>query len=129
MRCDLNMTNCERFDTLAINDVCRILNLQNQLWSDFMAHAEPKVTCPMKKATVKITNANVDLGYFAHLPLDGHAWAFSVKVFKLGAKKRHKRIVRQLFCMTFEIAITKARPERRKRPKQPKSVQKTKSLS
>lgn len=115
-RCDLNMTHCENFDNFVVHDICRILNLENQLWSDIMAHAEPKIKCPIKKETkIKITNAVVDLGYVAHLPLDGHAWTMTVKIFKAAPKSRFKK--RQIFCMTFVITITKNRPERRKKNK------------
>lgn len=114
-RCDLNMTLCEHFDTFVVRDVCKILNLQDQLWSDFMVHTEPKLKCPFGNSTIRIKDAVIDLGYVAHLPLDGNTWTFTVKVFKPGAIARHRK--RFMFCITFEIAIQKMLPDRKKKPK------------
>lgn len=57
----------------------------------------------------------IDLGYVAHLPLDGHTWNFTVKVFKPGATARQRK--RLMFCISFEITIQKMRPGRRKNPR------------
>lgn len=110
-RCDLNMTQCENFDTLNIRDVCKVLDLENQIWSNFMNHIEPKLICPFGKQTHKIVNAPVDMGYVAHLPLDGYTWSFTIKVFKSVKSRRKKQMV---FCKLFEMTITKTRSGRKK---------------
>lgn len=111
MRCDYNMTQCESFDSFAIRDICRIIDMDGQLWSDFFAHFEPTLRCPIKKTSIKITDSVVDLGYIAHLPLSGYTWNFIFKVFKSGIGKRSRKQL--IACITYDVTITKTRPEKR----------------
>lgn len=111
-RCDFNMTHCESYDQLIIRDVCRILDLENQLWTDFMKHAEPKFKCPIKQS-IKIQNATIDLGYISYLPFDGYTWFFSIKAYRIsGIKSRRRK--QMLYCGICEIIVTKHHPERKK---------------
>ena len=110
-RCDLNGTACEKFDAFNLPDVCKLLNLQDKLWTDFMAHTQPKLRCPINIKSMKIINATVDLGYISHLPLDGHSWSFTIKSFKTNA--RHKK--RLAYCVVFEVAAMKIQRERSKK--------------
>lgn len=80
-----------------------------------MGHTEPKMKCPFKNSPIKIKDASIDLGYVAHLPLDGHTWLFRIKVFGPASSVRQKK--RLLFCISFEITVQKRRPERRKKIK------------
>lgn len=108
------MTQCELFDTMNIRDVCRIMGLKDQLWSEFFQHTEPKIKCPFKKTTIKITDGMVDIGYVAHLPLSGYKWNFVIKVYKSGAGSKARHKTRLLMCLIFELTITKTRPEKKK---------------
>lgn len=91
------------------------MGLKDQLWTDFMANTEPAMKCPFKETTYKIINATLDLGYIAHLPLNGYQWFFRLKTFKSAARARQKK--RFLFCIVFQVTVTKERSERRKTPK------------
>lgn len=110
-RCDLNGTECENYDAFNLPDVCKLLNLQDQLWTDFMAHIQPKLRCPMNMKFMKVINATVDLGYISHLPLDGHNWIFIIKTFKSNAQ--HKKQL--AFCILFEVTAMKTHRERSKK--------------
>lgn len=114
-RCDNNMTHCEVFDSFIVHDICRLMNLTDQLWTGLMSNTEPPMKCPFEKTTIKIKNAIVDLGYIAHLPLSGYTWKFTFKSFKTPAKVRRKK--RFLSCIAFQVTVTKARPGRKKTSK------------
>lgn len=104
-RCDLNMTQCEDYDTIMIRDICNVLSLSNQMWTDFAQHTTPKAKCPFDMKSIMVTNATVDLGYVAYLPLDGFYWSFLFKVFKSILRVRNKK--KLLFCGSYEAIITK----------------------
>lgn len=110
-RCNFNMTECEHFDTFNIPDICKVFDLKNQFWSEFMKYMEPKIKCPIKKRAYKFVNAPVDLGYVAHFPLDGYTWSFTQKVFRSIRGRKKKQLI---FCVTFEVTITKTRSGRKK---------------
>lgn len=102
-RCDFNLTQCETFDTITIRDICKVLDMGDQIWTDFMAHTQPKAKCPFKMNSIRVINATVDLGYIANLPLDGYAWIFDFKSFQPVAKTRYKK--RLLYCGMSEVII------------------------
>lgn len=104
-RCDLNLTECEHFDVFSIRDVCRVMQMRNQIWSEFYEHTEPRIQCPFKKTTIKLINAPFDLGYVAHLPLAGYTWKFIGKAFKSVGKVRPKK--RLIFCIMYIVTIKK----------------------
>lgn len=106
------MNICESYDSFVIRDLCKIIGLSDQFWTDFMAHTHPKVKCPFTTETIKVTNATVDLGYLSYLPLDGYIWTFSFKVFQPIAKAKDKN--RLLYCGSSQINITKAHNARKK---------------
>lgn len=110
-QCDYNMTHCIHFDTIDVRDICKLMKMENQLWSEFISHSEPRIGCPFKKGTIKITNGVVDMGYLAHFPLDGYTWNFVMNTFKSAHGRQRKRL---LFCITFEIIVTKLRSKSRK---------------
>lgn len=101
------MTPCEHFDTLSIPDVCKIMNIENQLWSDIWSKTEPKVKCPINLSLIKIRNATVDLGLIAYLPLDGYTWSILFKSYQQIRKERYKKQL--LYCGLFELSVTKIR--------------------
>lgn len=111
-RCDLNMTHCEFYDVMNIRDICKILDLDDQLWSEFMRHVDPKIVCPFKRGTHKITDALVDVGYIAHFPLHGYLWIITEKVYKVTKGRKKKRLV---FCVTFEMTVQRKRPGKEKK--------------
>lgn len=94
-----------------MRDICKVMGLEGQLWSEFMKHGQPKMVCPFKKTTYKITEAVVDLGYVAHLPLDGYKWTFIIKTFKSIKGRKKKQMI---FCEAFDITITRTRSGRKR---------------
>lgn len=99
------MTPCENFDTFSIPDICKIMSMENQLWSDMWAKIEPKLKCPINKSSMKIRNATVDLGLIAYLPLDGYTWTISFKSYQPIRKERNKKQL--LYCGLLELNVTK----------------------
>lgn len=95
-----------------MRDICRLMDLKDQLWTDFMSQTELK--CPFKKTVVKVDHGIIDLGYIAHLPLSGYTWIFTFKVFHSDAKTRNKK--KQIFCLNVRMTVTKSRPQKRKTP-------------
>lgn len=108
-RCDYNKTKCEHFDTIFIPDVCKVFELEDKLWTDFMEHTQPKPKCPFNMKSIQITNATIDLGYIAHLPLDGFDWTFQMKTFNLPSKGRKKKQL--LFCGMYEVIVKSSQYE------------------
>lgn len=106
------MDECVNFDTFVIHDFCSMIDRKGKIWSDFIEHTEPKLTCPSSSKFVKVTNATFDMGYIERLPLDGHIWIFYIKLFKPIPNVRHKK--ESLFCMMFESKITKSPPGEKK---------------
>lgn len=100
------MSHCETFDLFVIRDVCPVLNLQNQVWSDLWAKTEPKAKCSFNPVPIKMTNATLDLGYLAHLPFHFYTWTFLIRYFKISAKVRNKK--KLLLCATSEVNIARA---------------------
>lgn len=109
-RCDFNKTKCENFDTILLPDVCKLFELKDKLWTDFMMHAHPKLKCPFNMKTIDITNATVDLGYIAYLPLDGYDWTFLMRTFNPPAKGQKKK--QMLFCGMYEVIVTRGQHEK-----------------
>lgn len=99
------------FDVVNIRDICAILDMEDQIWSEFMKHSEPRVMCPFKKnVPYVVTNAPIDMGFLSHLPIDGYTWTFTEKMFKTVKGRKTKRMV---YCEEFEITITKNRPNKK----------------
>lgn len=105
-RCDFQMTRCETYDIFTIRDLCKVIELSDQFWTDFMVHTHPKAKCPFNMKTIKVTNATVDLGYLSYLPLEGYNWTFFFKAFQSIAKTKDK--YRLIYCGISEVNITKA---------------------
>lgn len=110
-RCDFNGSQCENYDIFIIRDICQIFSLQDQIWTDFMVHTQPKFNCPLNMKSIKVTNATVDVGYVAYLPFDGYRWSFVFKAFKSSA--RHKKQL--VYCGTYEANVIKTHRERGKK--------------
>lgn len=106
------MNICQPYDTFVIRDLCKIIRMPDQFWTDFMEHTHPKVICPFTPGIIKVTNATVDLGYLSYLPLDGYIWNFSFKAFQSITKTKDKN--RMLYCGSAKINITKAHNTRKK---------------
>lgn len=100
------MTQCVSFDTLIIRDICKIVDQKNQIWSDAVDHTQPRPKCPLKKGTIKVTNATIDLSYIAHFPIEGYTWTLFEKAFKPIANVKHKK--QMLFCIVVEATVTKS---------------------
>lgn len=94
------MTHCKHFDTLDIRDICKLMKMENQLWSEYISYSEPRIRCPFKKGTIKIINGVVDMGHLAHFPLDDCTWNFIVNVFKSAHGRQKKRL---LFCSVYRL--------------------------
>lgn len=83
------MTQCENYDQISIRDMCKLFNMDDQLWTDFVKHATPKPKCPLN-TSINIENATVELGFVSYLPFDGYTWTFSFKAFKeIGTRLTH----------------------------------------
>lgn len=106
---------CETYDTFTIRDLCKIIELSDQFWTDFMAHTHPRAKCPFDMKTIKVTNATVDLGYLSYLPLDGYIWSFFIKAFQSIAKAKDK--YRMIYCGVSEVNITRTHAGRKRNQK------------
>lgn len=83
-----------------------MVDQKNQIWSDAVDHTEPRAKCPLKKGTIKVTNASIDYGYIAFLPIEGYTWTVFGKAFKPIANVKHKK--QMLFCIMVESTVTKS---------------------
>lgn len=77
----------------------------NQFWTDFMVHTKPIAKCPFNMKSIMVTNATIDFGYIANLPIDGYTWILLFKCFQPIKKARYQKSL--LYCGTSEITITK----------------------
>lgn len=100
------MTQCVNFETLIIRDICKIADQKNQIWSDAIDHTQPRAKCPLKKGTIKVTNATIDYNYIAYLPVEGWTWTLFLKAFKPIVNVKHKK--QMLFCIMLEVTVTKS---------------------
>lgn len=114
--CDFSMNECENPNTFILPDICKILNMKNQYWSDLAAHTYPRVKCPLKASTMEIRNAITDLSFLSNLPVDGFVWTINFKIFKPIPNVRHKK--RLLYCMIIEGSVVRGR----RNPKSEKGV-------
>lgn len=99
------MTYCEQYDVFAIQDICKLFDLEGQLWSDLFVHVKPKFKCPLEKKSYRVESACIDLGYIADLPIEGYNWIFTLKAYRNNV--RHKKQL--VFCMTYEVNIVRNR--------------------
>lgn len=111
-RCDFNMTECEHFHTFIIRDICKIFEQKNQIWSNFIAHTQPRAKCPFKAIPVKVKNATVDFSYITHLPIGGYTYIMTIKVFKSIPNVRHRK--QMLFCILNESSAIESIKSSRK---------------
>lgn len=86
-----------------------------------MNHTQPQFKCPVDVKSIKISNATIDLGYIAYLPLDGYGFTFTFKAYKTNAK--HKKQI--IFCATYAVTIMKTHRERGKKNSNPKAKKDT----
>lgn len=101
------MSQCENFGTYPISDVCQILDQKNKIWSDSVAHTQPRAKCPFNKTSVKVTNATINLAYITFLPfISDYTWILYFKAFKPINHLRHKK--RLVHCFIVEATATKA---------------------
>ena len=106
-KCDFNMTQCEKFDTFVIRDVCTIFaQANNKIWSDLFEHTQPRVKCPFKAVPIKVTNATMDFSYLTRLPIGGYTWILNINIYKSIPNVRHKK--QMLFCLLGEANAVKA---------------------
>lgn len=106
-RCDLNLTQCENYDTVTHPNICEIMNKYIKVYTDLADRMKPNPKCPLDMPSIKILNATVDLSFAARLPLDGFTWITSIKLYKSIAHVRHKKQL--LFCLISQNTITKSR--------------------
>lgn len=81
-RCKIDRSQCKHFNTFVLPDICKVFDQKNQIWTDLMAHFQPRAKCPIKASIVKIVNATKDYSLIAHLPLEGYTWIIDYKIFK-----------------------------------------------
>lgn len=112
-RCNMDRSQCEHFNTFLLPNICNVFDQKNKVWSEIMAHAQPKLKCPVKDRIVRIVNATIDYSILAHLPLDGYIWIVYMKIFKPLANVRHKK--RLILCTISEYNITKSNESMLKR--------------
>lgn len=99
------MTQCEHFETFVLRDICKILDVKNQIWSDFVAQTKPKAKCPFKAVPLKVINATIDFTPLTSLPIGGYTYITTYKVFKSIPNVRHKK--QKLFCVMTEASVVK----------------------
>lgn len=109
----MDRSQCEHFNSFIIPDICKVFDQTNQIWTEIMSHTQPKIKCPLKSTTFKITNATIDYSLIAHLPLDGYTWIIYLKVFKPIAKVRHRK--RMMICILAEATIVTTKQETKRR--------------
>lgn len=101
--CDFKMNRCDSQHTFVLPDICKVLNQENRLWADVVAHTKPRFKCPIKRSVYEVINATSDLSFINHLPLDGYTWTVTFKMFKPIANVRHKKQMH--FCIIMEATV------------------------
>lgn len=112
-RCKMDRSQCEHFNTFVLPDICKVFDQKNQIWTDLMAHFQPRAKCPINASIVKIVNATIDYSLIAHLPLEGYTWIIDYKIFEPFKNVRHKK--RMVLCIISEATVTNTQEEGKKR--------------
>lgn len=83
------MTQCFDFETIIIKDICTAVFKKDMLWSDLVAHTNPKPKCPLIGPSYTVANATIDFGQIANWPVDDYTWIVTFKAFRTIANVRH----------------------------------------
>ncbi|XP_063929458.1 uncharacterized protein LOC135141854 [Zophobas morio] len=89
------LDSCEKYQTININHLCRLINAENKPWSPLVKLANPPMQCPVRKGVRVVKNGTFDGSAFSHLPIAG--WYWIVTAWALGEETN-----RVLMCVNFE---------------------------
>lgn len=103
--CDLKMNKCDSWQSFTIPDMCKVFEQKNQIWSDLVAHTQPRMKSPIKPSTIRVRNATSDTTFITYLPLDDRIWTVTFRTFKRIPNIRFKK--RLVSCLMVEAAIFK----------------------
>jgi hypothetical protein len=105
-RCSLDMKTCEKYPTLKVENLCRVIENKNAYYSPALEKLDPPVHCPVKPGNITIMKYFVDLKEFSLLPLDGYVFVLKVTLSSNDPKTKTKKLV---MCLNAEMKITKNR--------------------
>ncbi|CAH1970565.1 unnamed protein product [Acanthoscelides obtectus] len=70
------LDTCERMRPFTIKNFCRFFNIDKTPWSSFLNSLKPHVTCPIKKGTYVLKDAEVSSGDFGRFPFASGFYKF-----------------------------------------------------
>lgn len=52
-KCRIGSKNCEYYDTVVINNLCKLVGDKNAMWHPYLQAITPEITCPIKKVILR----------------------------------------------------------------------------
>lgn len=103
-RCDLDMKECESYQSLKITKMCEKFDDKNAFYAGGLTNITPSLKCPIKAGNYTFVDSLLDLRALSPLPLDGYIWIMLVKLVS-GVSGKNPRLV---FCFNGETKILKS---------------------
>ncbi|VEN48251.1 unnamed protein product [Callosobruchus maculatus] len=63
------LDTCERMRPLTIKHFCKFFKMDKMPWSSFLNSLKPAISCPIKKGTYVLKDAEISTGNYERLPL------------------------------------------------------------
>lgn len=100
------MNKCDSRQSFTFPDICKVFEQKNQIWSDLVAHMQPRMKCPIKPSIIRVRNATSDTTFITHLPFDDRIWTITFKTFKRIPNICFKK--RLVSCLMLEASILRS---------------------
>lgn len=107
-RCDLKMTQCEKYPGFNFNSTCQRFKDKRSLFHEAWLTFKPPFECPFTPQKYVTKNASIDFSLLAPMPISGYAWLITVKLVNVDEKRRETAL-----CILFEIKVIRAKGRQR----------------
>lgn len=111
-KCDLDREVCSEFGQYAFKDICHEALIEESIISRYFSKLKPHIAgCPVDKGIYNLTGETILKSEFImSLPIEGCRW----KVQLSGNAIDGDKLIRKLFCFSYDLFATKRRIRKNK---------------
>jgi hypothetical protein len=103
-RCTLDMKSCEKYPTLKIPGLCKLISVKKAFYLSVLDKVTPRPKCPAKAKNHTISSCSMDMTVLKMLSIDGYVW-----IVKSTLSSNDGKIRKKIACLNVEVKVTKDR--------------------